>query len=355
MNNSRRFIALRDQLLQLRTDQAAALREFRWPEFERFNWARDYFDVTAAGNEATALRLVDDAGTDQSLSFATLARRSQQVAAFLSAQRLAPGERVLLMLPNCIALWETMLAAIRMGAVIIPASTLLEHAELRARLERGRVKAIVTTSALSARFHGLAGAPLRIAVGERTPGWLDFADCASAPAAFTAADTRAADLLLLYFTSGTTAEPKLAAHTHVSYPVGHLSTAYWIGLRRGDVHLNLSSPGWAKHAWSSFFAAWNAEATVLAYHFERFSAPALLDQLVRCRVTTFCAPPTVWRMLIQENLSRWPVSLREVVGAGEPLNPEVIERVRDAWGLTIRDGFGQTETTAQIGNPPGQP
>ena len=354
MNNSRRFIALRDQLLQLRTDQAAALREFRWPEFERFNWARDYFDVIAAGNEATALRLVDDAGTDQSLSFAALAGRSQQLAAFLAAQGVAPGDRVLLMLPNCIALWETMLAAIRMGAVIIPASTLLEHAELRDRLERGCVKAIVTTSALSARFHALAGAPLRIAVGEGVPGWLAFADAASAPAAFTAADTRAADLLLLYFTSGTTGEPKLVAHTHVSYPVGHLSTMYWLGLRPGDVHLNLSSPGWAKHAWSSCFAPWNAAATILAYHYERFEARALLDKLVGCGVTSFCAPPTVWRMLIQHDLKAWRVTLREAVSAGEPLNPEVMAQVHAAWGVTLRDGFGQTETTAVVGNPPGQ-
>jgi acetyl-CoA synthetase len=132
-----------------------------------------------------------------------------------------------------------------------------------------------------------------------------------------------------------------------------LSTAYWIGLRRGDVHLNLSSPGWAKHAWSCFFAPWIAEATVLAYQYDRFSATALLDQLVRCRVTTLCAPPTVWRMLVQQDLKRWPVCLREIVGAGEPLNPEIISQVHDAWGLTIRDGFGQTETTAQIGNPPG--
>lgn len=139
-----------------------------------------------------------------------------------------------------------------------------------------------------------------------------------------------------------------------SYAVGHLSTLYWIGLKPGDVHLNLSSPGWAKHAWSSFFAPWSAEATVLSYQYERFSARALLDQLVRCRVTTFCAPPTVWRMLIQEKLSRWQVVLREVVGAGEPLNPEVIAQVQDAWGITIRDGFGQTETTAVVGNPPGQ-
>jgi acetyl-CoA synthetase len=355
MNNSRRFLDLRDQLLQLRTDSQTALREFHWPEFERFNWARDYFDVIAAGNEATALRLVDDAGTDQSLSFAALARRSQQLAAFLAAHGLAPGGRVLLMLPNCIALWETMLALIRMGAVIIPASTLLEHAELRDRLERGRVEAIVTTSALSARFRGLGEAPLRIAVGEPVPGWLAFADAASAPAAFTAADTRAADLLLLYFTSGTAAEPKLVAHTHVSYPIGHLSTMYWLGLRPGDVHLNLSSPGWAKHAWSSCFAPWNAAATILAYHYERFEARALLDKLVGCGVTSFCAPPTVWRMLIQHDLKAWRVTLREAVSAGEPLNPEVMAQVHAAWGVTLRDGFGQTETTAVVGNPPGQP
>jgi len=147
--------------------------------------------------------------------------------------------------------------------------------------------------------------------------------------------------MLLYFTSGTTALPKLVAHTQVSYPVGHLSTMYWLGLRPGDVHLNLSSPGWAKHAWSSLFAPWNAQATVLAYHYERFDAAALLKQLVRCRVTTFCAPPTVWRMLIQHDLRAVRVQLREVASAGEPLNPEVIERVHDAWGLTLRDGFGR--------------
>jgi acetyl-CoA synthetase len=130
---------------------------------------------------------------------------------------------------------------------------------------------------------------------------------------------------------------------------------YWLGLRPGDVHLNLSSAGWAKHAWSCFFAPFNAEATVLAYHYERFSAQALLRQLERCRVTTFCAPPTVWRFMMQEDLSKWSLALREVASAGEPLNPEVIAHVHRAWGLTIRDGFGQTETTAMIGNSPGQP
>jgi acetyl-CoA synthetase len=238
---------------------------------------------------------------------------------------------------------------------MIPATTLLEHEDLRDRIERGQVKAIVTLGALAGRFARLGGAPLRVAVGAAAAGWTSYQDSYRAEPRFTAVATRADDLLLLYFTSGTTAKPKLVAHSHASYPVGHLSTMYWLGLRPGDVHLNLSSPGWAKHAWSSVFAPWNAQATVLAYHFERFDPRALLAQLVRCRVTTFCAPPTVWRMLIQQDLSAFKVALREVTSAGEPLNPEVIERVREAWGLTIRDGFGQTETTAVAGNSPGQP
>ena len=129
---------------------------------------------------------------------------------------------------------------------------------------------------------------------------------------------------------------------------------YWIGLEPGDVHFNISSPGWAKHAWSNLFAPWNAGATAFIYNYARFNAKATLDTIVRCGVTSLCAPPTVWRMLIQEDLAAWPVKLREVVGAGEPLNPEVIEQVKKAWGITIRDGYGQTETTCQIGNSPGQ-
>ena len=355
MTNSDRFIALRDELLRARTDWRQACDSFRWPAFEEFNWVGDYFDVIAAGEEASALRMVDDAGGDQSVSFAAMSARAAQVAAFLTAHGVARGDRLLLMLPNCVALWEVMLAAIRLGAVIIPATTLLEREDLSDRLERGQVRAIITEAALTARFDGLGRAPVRIATGAPGKGWIPFAHSLQSQGATATARTRADELLLLYFTSGTTALPKLVAHTHVSYPVGHLSTMYWLGLEPGDVHLNLSSPGWAKHAWSSLFAAWNAQATVLAYYYERFDARALLDKLVECRVTSFCAPPTVWRMLMQSDLGKWRVTLREAVSAGEPLNPEVISRVRDAWGITIRDGFGQTETSAQVGNSPGQP
>jgi len=350
------FVAARDQLTATASDYALACARFRWPALGEFNWARDYIDRIAAGNGRPALKVIDDAGLDLEYSYAELARRSHQVANFLKAHGVQPGDRVLIMLGNVVPLWETMLGVIRLGAVMIPATTLLQHDDLADRLERGRVKAIVTDAALAGRFDGLAGAPIRIAVGGAARGWAPFEDSRQAAAVHVpAAPTRADDLMLLYFTSGTTAKPKLVAHTHASYPVGHLSTLYWLGLRPGDVHLNLSSPGWAKHAWSCLFAPWNAEATAVAYQYERFSAKALLDQLVRARVTTFCAPPTVWRMLIQEDLRRWKVVLREVVGAGEPLNPEVIEQVQAAWGLTIRDGFGQTETTAMVGNSPGQP
>jgi acetyl-CoA synthetase len=163
----------------------------------------------------------------------------------------------------------------------------------------------------------------------------------------------AADPLLLYFTSGTTSRPKLVEHTQVSYPVGHLTTAYWLGLQPGDVHLNISSPGWAKHAWSCFFAPWIAEATIYLYNYTRFDPAALLGRIREDGVTTFCAPPTVWRMLIKADLSGGPGAIREAVAAGEPLNPEVIEQVRAQWGLTLRDGYGQTETTASVGNTPG--
>jgi acetyl-CoA synthetase len=357
MDNGERFRAARDLLLRLRDDLAAAGREFQWPRFEEFNWVRDYFDVLSHDNHDLALRVVGTGDTEDCLTFAQLARRASQVANFLVSQGVRPGDRILLMLANVVPLWEATLAAIKLGAVIIPATTLLERTELRDRLERGKVKAVITASKLVGRFGDTGVAvPLRIAVGEATPGWLSYDETRSISDRFIPeAPTRADDLLFLYFTSGTTALPKLVGHTHVSYPVGHLSTMYWLGLRPGDIHLNLSSPGWAKHAWSSCFAPWNASASVLSLNYERFDARAVLDQMARCGVTTFCAPPTVWRLLIQQDLPAWRIPLREAASAGEPLNPEVIECVRAAWGITVRDGFGQTETTAQVGNPPGLP
>jgi acetyl-CoA synthetase len=360
------FRAARDLLLRHRADYATARAEFGWPDLGEFNWALDWFDVIAAEHpDRTALRVVGDDGSDEAVSYARMAERSGQAANWLRGLGVRRGDRVLLMLGNIVPLWEIMLAAIKLGAVVIPASTLLQPADLADRVLRGEVRHVVAESSHVPKFAYISGAYTRVAVAvgedgaaaDGADGWHPYSDSFSVPVPFTAdGSTQATDPLLLYFTSGTTSKPKLVEHTHASYPVGHLSTMYWIGIQPGDVHLNISSPGWAKHAWSNFFAPWNAQATILILNQARFSAPGLLSALGDCGVTTFCAPPTVWRMLIQADLSAADISgLRECVAAGEPLNPEVIEQVRKAWGITVRDGFGQTETTAQVGNTPGQP
>ncbi|MCK1394045.1 AMP-binding protein [Bradyrhizobium sp. 1] len=355
------FQEARAFLLTHRTDYVTAVKDFRWPDPVPFNWALDWFDAELATNadskDRPALWIVDAAQDKQTkLSFAALSKRSNQVANFLRAQGLKRGDHLLLLLGNVVPLWETMLAAMKLGIVVIPATTLLTADELRDRLDRGKAKAVVAAQDQVAKFASLgAENVVRIVVGAAFDGWLAYDEAAKASESLTAdGPTNADDPMLLYFTSGTTAKPKLVLHSQRSYPVGHLSTMYWIGLKPGDVHLNISSPGWAKHAWSCFFAPWNAGATVFVVNQPRFDAKALLATIGRCGVTTLCAPPTVWRLFIQENLASFKVSLREVCGAGEPLNPEVIDQVQAAWGLTIRDGYGQTETTALAGNSPGQ-
>src|SRR6201996_3840974 len=357
------FQEARAFLLDHRDDYDAAVKGFRWPDPVPFNWALDWFDAELArdpeSRDRTALWIVD-AGHDREtkLSFATLSRRSNQVANFLRAQGLKRGDHLLLLLGNVVPLWETMLAAMKLGVVVIPATTLLTPDELQDRLDRGKARVVVATQDQVGKFASLKADKLIsivVGAGAKVDGWLPFEQSSEFPETFTPdGPTGADDPMLLYFTSGTTAKPKLVRHSQRSYPVGGLSTMYWLGLRPGDVHLNISSPGWAKHAWSCLFAPWNAGATVFVVNQPRFDAKGLLATIGRCGVTTLCAPPTVWRLFIQEKLADFKVSLREVCGAGEPLNPEVIDQVQAAWGLTIRDGYGQTETTALAGNSPGQ-
>ncbi|MFJ3175681.1 AMP-binding protein [Streptomyces roseus] len=357
------FLAARDFLLERRGDYAAAHAGFTWPRPERFNWALDWFDRIAEGNDADALRIVEEDGTSRSLSFAELSARSASAANWLRDQGVAAGDRVLVMLGNQRELWEVMLGAMKLRAVVIPATPLLGAADLRDRIERGHVRHVIARAEDTGKFDEVPGTYTRIAAGAGVPagtgvpaGWRRLEDMYTADAHFSPdGETLATDPLMLYFTSGTTARPKLVEHTHASYPIGHLSTMYWLGLRPGDVHLNIASPGWAKHAWSNLFAPWNAGATVFVHNYTRFDAERLMAEMDRHGVSTFCAPPTVWRMLIQSDLTQLRTPPREAVAAGEPLNPEVIEKVREAWGVTIRDGFGQTETTLQIGNFPGAP
>jgi acetyl-CoA synthetase len=350
------FRRARDWLIEHREDYDTAYRDFRWPELPRFNWALDHFDEIARGNARTALWIENESGPQVRRTFDQLSRASNAIANGLRAAGVKRGDRVLVALPNRVELWETMLAAMKLGAVVCPATMMLSEADLADRIERGRVTAVVADAMVVHRLTRSAASCVRIIVGGQTPEWLPYEELRRHPLAFDPRGvTHANDPCVLYFTSGTTSKPKIVLHTHRSYPVGHLSTVYWLGLKEGDLHFNISSPGWAKHAWSCFFAPWTVGATVFVYNQARFDAEKTLATLVRCRVTTLCAPPTAWRSFILHDLAHYPVALREATSAGEPLNPEVMERVQCAWNLEIREGFGQTESTALIGNTPGQP
>ncbi len=354
MTSTEVFIQARNLLMAQRKDHERACAKFQWPQLENFNWALDWFDAYAKNNNRPALRVVSRDAGEIKLSFRELSERSNQVANFLRGQGVRRGDPILLMVSNVVAFWEVMLATIKLGAVVIPATTMLTREDLLDRIERGGVRHVVTGAGDAGKFADIPGSFTRIAIGHAPAGWQRFEDAYRASPIFAPhAPTPANAPLLLYFTSGTTAKPKLVEHSHVSYPVGHLSTMYWLGLKEGDVHLNISSPGWAKHAWSGFFAPWNAGATVFVYNWLRFNAKTMLDVIVRHGVTSLCAPPVVWRQLLDENLANYPVRLREVVSSGQPLDPEIIRHVEKRWSLTVRDGYGQTETTAIIGNTPG--
>ena len=347
-------LAARDLLVRHRTDLDAARAAFDWPRPEEFNFVSDWFDGLAETQpEETALWIVNGSGeTLARLTFAELAQRSKEAAAFLQEQGISRGDRILIMLGNQVELWEVMLGAIRIGAVLIPSTPQLAPDDLRDRVARGHAALIVANAEDTAKFADADESCRRVCVGE-AEGWTTYHRAAGAEPTIEG-ESRADDQLLLYFTSGTTSRPKLVEHTMASYPIGHLSTMYWMGVQPGDVHLNISSPGWAKHAWSNLFAPWLAGATILVFNYARFDAASLLRVLNHARVTTFCAPPTVWRMLVQSDLATTEVFVREALSAGEPLNPEVISRIRDAWGVTIRDGYGQTEMTCSVGNSPAQ-
>jgi acetyl-CoA synthetase len=350
------FKAARDFLFANRTAYRKAHAEFRWPQLENFNYALDWFDAELARGdnaERLALKIVGDgAGT---ATFAELSERSNRIANGLRALGVKRGERILLMLGNVVPLWELMLAAMKLGAVVIPATTLLTTNDLKDRFDRGRVRHLVANAADAPKFAGLDPSVTRIALGDAPAGWHSYADLLRGDPRFAREGvTRATDPMLLYFTSGTTSRPKLVEHSHQSYPVGHLITMFWLGLQPGDMHLNISSPGWAKHAYSCFFAPWNAAATIFIANQPRFNARGMLDAIAENKVTTICAPPTVWRMFVQEDMANWKMSLREVCSAGEPLNPEIIEHVQKVWDLTVREAYGQTETTVQIACFPGE-
>ncbi|MGO2634066.1 MAG: AMP-binding protein [Galactobacter sp.] len=352
------YRAARDFLLEVREDYARARAEFEWPRFTHFNFALDWFDAVAASprGDQEALVIVEEDGTRTARTWKSLSEGSNRVANWFREIGMKRGDKIIVMLPNREELWEFTLAAFKFGGVVIPTTTQMVADDLTDRVQRGGATWAVAGTGDLKKFDDVPGEYTLIDVDNAAPNALHYADALNQSAEYIPAQETAADApLLMYFTSGTTSQAKLVEHSHVSYPVGHLSTMYWIGLEPGDIHLNVASPGWGKHAWSNFFGPWIAEATVFVYNYSRFDARALMDQMAQENVTSFCAPPTVWRMLIQADLTHLKTPPQKLVSAGEPLNATVIDRVAHAWGPTIRDGFGQTETTVQIANPPATP
>lgn len=319
-----------------------------------FNFATDVFDRWAERQpEALALWHLRAGSLEQRrFSFGELARLSRQAAAFFAGAGIRRGDRVLLLLPRVPQWWIAMLGLTRLGAVPVPATLQLTAREVAFRLEAARIRAAITTADQVEKFEGYDG--IRMEVGGERPGWLDFdRGVRDARPDFQTEPTRSEEPGILYFTSATTGDPKMVLHNQVSFGLGHRVTGeLWLDLKPGDLHWNLSDLGWAKAAWSSFYGPWQMGAGLFVLDFlGRFDPLLILNTLAQYPVTTWCAPPTALRILVREELTRWRFPhLRHCVTAGEPLNAEVLNLWKAATGLTIYEGYGQTETVALIAN-----
>lgn len=348
---------------QIADGRYSQLRHIPIQRPERFNWVREVFEDINLKDHPTAQALLwTDGSESRSFSFEELESLYNRYLNFLRNRGIPSGSVLYAQLPLLPENWLTLLASIKGGYRLIPAATVLSVHDIAYRFGKLLPLVAIADADNAAKIDDaeeLSGTSLRVKIlagpGSRA-GWTSFDEVLKESARAEATDTAPDDPLFLFFTSGTTGMPKVVTHTHLSYPLGHLTTASWIGLRHGDLHYNISQPGWAKFAWSSFFAPWSVGASIFGYYQTgRFSAADQLSMLQQHGITTFCAPPTALRMLIQEDLGSYKLALRECVAAGEPLNPEVIEIWKKGTGLTIRDGYGQTESSCMVANMPASP
>lgn len=366
-HDAQKFFKLRE-LSQNVSNYEEAHKKFYWPRITKFNWATDYFDIIAKDNEKAALIYADNDGNEIVVSYNKMRQRSNQAANLLSDMGLQKGDRVLIMMETSVELFELFLGIMKLGAAIIPASTLLSPGDIADRIRRGDVKFVVAHNKFRERVDQ-AGNELKQLKGlicvrqiaeqcdceerESIPCWTDFQDSYSFEKEFEPTSiTFTSDNLFLFFTSGTTSQPKLVIHNY-QYPVGHLTTMYWLDLQKDDVHYNISSPGWAKFAWSSLFAPWNAGATSFVYNYSAFDALKTLEFIEKYKITSLCGPLSVWKLFLVQDLNKYDFNLKKIVSAGEPLNPEITKKVKEFTGLQLREGYGQTETTALIFTPKG--
>lgn len=327
---------------------------------DRFNWAKEVFeDLHVRQNpDKTALIWRDiHTGDTRTFSYQALLEKANQLINFLAKKEVGHKNNMYMMAPILPEIWFASLACIKAGIVAVPTATTMTLRELEYRFETYKPDVVLADEASAGLLDQAADETgiqptVKLILGQRD-GWISFDDIGNEDADAPAADTASDEILFCFFTSGTTGLPKRVGHTAVSYPVGHLSTTVMLGIRPDDVHHNLSAPGWAKWSWSSFFAPFNVGATVTGFQFASLDGDLYLKALAEHKVTTFCGPPTAWRMFVNMDLEPYDLSnLRQSVSAGEPLNPEVINQWQKHTGTEIRDFYGQTESTAMIGNPP---
>jgi len=336
------------------------LKTFQLDKPEYFNWVDDIFyplNVKAFPESNALIWRYNE--QEHFFTFQDIYNRSNQLLNFLRNNGAKKGEHIYTILPLVPDNWTSILATIKGGFILMPTATNMTARDITYRFETLFPEIIISTVAISEAIdiaeqefgHNIK---LKILVDGEKQGWHSIKDIEKESIEAKAENTKADDPFLYFFTSGTTGLPKVVVHTHFTYPFGHLSTASWVNTSHGDIHYNISSPGWAKFAWSSFFAPWNTGATIFANQVDAFIPSEQLEAMENYGITTFCGSPTVFRMLIQEDLAKYNLKIKTCVAAGEPLNPDVIEKWRQGTGVTIRDGYGQTETTAIVGNIEGE-
>ena len=330
---------------------------------KRFNFAYDVVDRMAAGEPGSpALLRTDETGAERRFTFGEMSALSDRTAAFFQSLGIGHGDRVMLILKRHWQFWTSMMALHKLGAVAIPATHLLTPKDIVYRCEKADIKMIVAagdediTSHVSAAMPRCPSVRWLVSTGPVVPrGWLDLDRSVEKAPAFRrpAVANENSDTMLLYFTSGTSGEPKMVAHDF-TYPLGHIVTAsYWHNLHPGSLHLTVADTGWGKAVWGKLYGQWIAGATVFVYEHEKFTPADMLRMIERHRITTLCAPPTIFRFLIREDLSKYDLSsLRHCTIAGEALNPAVFDAFLQQTGIKLMEGFGQTETTLTIATMP---